>query len=55
VTAAARCLPVTGRIDYAADLMRLASAAPCLPSWSVALRRAAGIIALRRAFFEEIR
>jgi hypothetical protein len=55
VTAAARCLPVTGRADYAADLVRLASAAPCLPPWPAALRHAAGIIALRRAFLEEIR
>jgi Family of unknown function (DUF5691) len=55
VTTAARCLPVTGRTDYAAGLVRLANAAPCLPPWSAALRRAAGIIALRRAFLEEIR
>jgi hypothetical protein len=53
VTAAARCLPVTGRTDYAAGLVRLANAAPC--PWPAALRRAAGIIALRRAFLEEIR
>jgi hypothetical protein len=55
VTAAARCLPVTGRSDYAADLVRLANAGTCLPPWSAALRRAADIIALRRAFLEEIR
>jgi hypothetical protein len=55
VTAAGRCLPVAGRTDYAADLVRLANAAPCPPPWSAALRRAADIIALRRAFLEEIR
>lgn len=52
--AAARNLPATGPAAYAAILTRLAGTATCPPSWSVALRRTAGIITLRRAFLEEI-
>jgi hypothetical protein len=52
---AARKLPATGGFDYAAALNRLAEANPCPPPWPVVLHRIAGTIALRRAFFEEIR
>lgn len=55
VSAAARHLPVTGRGDHAAALVRLADAATCPPTWSSVLRRTAGTLALRRAFLEEIR
>jgi hypothetical protein len=54
-SAAARNLPATGRFDYAAALNRLAEVDPCPPPWPVVLHRIAGTIALRRAFFEEIR
>ena len=53
--AAARNLPATGGFDYAAALNRLAEVNPCPPPWPVVLHRIAGTIALRRAFFEEIR
>lgn len=54
-TAAARNLPATGGIDYAAALTRLAEAGPGPPPWPVVLHRIASTIALRRAFLEEIR
>lgn len=53
--AAARNLPATGGFDYAAALNRVAEVDPCPPPWPVVLHRIAGTIALRRAFFEEIR
>jgi hypothetical protein len=53
-TAAARNLPATGGIDYAAALNRLAEASSCPPPWPVVLHRIASTIALRRAFLEEI-
>jgi len=52
---AARRLPATGGIDYAAALTRLAGASPCPPPWPAVLHRMASTIALRRAFLEEIR
>jgi Family of unknown function (DUF5691) len=55
VVAAARKLPVTGSRDYAAELGRVADIDSCPAPWSAMLRRAAEIIGLRRAFFEEIR
>ena len=53
-SAAARNLPATGGIDYAAALTRLAEAGSCPPPWPVVLHRIASTIALRRAFLEEI-
>ena len=53
LAAAARKLPVTGPADYAAALTELADAGP--PAWSPLLRRAAGTVAARRTFAEEIR
>jgi Family of unknown function (DUF5691) len=47
-------LPVTGRTDHAAALIRLASTDNCPARWSAALRRAAATVAVRRAFLEEI-
>jgi hypothetical protein len=55
VLAAARHLPVSGRSDHAAGLVRLANADACPPLRLAALHRAADTIALRRAFLEEIR
>jgi hypothetical protein len=53
LAAAARNLPVTGPPDYAAALAELADDSP--PIWSAPLRRAAGAVAARRMFLEEIR
>jgi Family of unknown function (DUF5691) len=49
--AAGHCMPTAGNRDYAAELMRLASASP---AGSYQFRSAAQTIALRRAFYEEI-
>jgi hypothetical protein len=54
VSAAARHLPVTGQRDYAAALARLADPDGCPPLRRAALRSAARMITLRRAFLEEI-
>jgi len=51
--AAARGLPAACN-DYAPVLATLAAAEPCPPAWSVALRRAAHTVALRRRFLKEI-
>ncbi|HEY0718738.1 MAG TPA: hypothetical protein VGD68_14060, partial [Streptosporangiaceae bacterium] len=53
LTAAARNLPVTGPDDYATALTELADTSPA--AWSAPLRRAAGAVAARRTFLEEIR
>ncbi|HWG14126.1 MAG TPA: DUF5691 domain-containing protein [Streptosporangiaceae bacterium] len=53
LAAAARNLPVTGPIDYAAALTELADTSPA--AWSAPLRRTAGAVAARRTFAEEIR
>lgn len=55
VNAAARGLPAAASTDYAALMTQLAGAENCPPYWSSALRSAAGTIAVRRAFLEEIR
>jgi hypothetical protein len=52
---AARKLPVTGPRDHAAELGSCADIENCPSPWSAMLRRAAEIVALRRAFYEEIR
>jgi Family of unknown function (DUF5691) len=48
-------LPVTGPTDYAAAVRRLTQIDNCPAYCSVALRRAAATVAVRRAFLEEIR
>jgi hypothetical protein len=53
--AAGRGAPVDTRTDYAAVLARLAGTENCPQYWSSHLRQAADTIAVRRAFFEEIR
>jgi hypothetical protein len=45
--------PGTGASDYAAALIELAEGGP--PAWAPLLRRAAGAVAARRTFLEEIR
>lgn len=52
---AGRKLPVTGPVDYAARLTRLADTRDCPAPWAAVLSRTAETIALRRAFYEEIR
>ncbi len=52
LAAAARKLPVSGGADYAAVLMELAENGT--PGWAPLLRRAAGAVAARRTFMEEI-
>lgn len=52
---AARHMPVTGPADYAAQLTQLADTPDCPAPWAAVLRRTAATIALRRAFYEEIR
>ena len=52
---AGRGLPVTGPTDYAAAVRQLAHIDNCPAYCSAALRRAAGAIAVRRAFLEEIK
>lgn len=54
LAAAAASLPVTGPVDHAAALTRLAEEGTCPDVWSLALRRAAGTLVLRRTFLEEI-
>jgi hypothetical protein len=50
VASAARHIPVTGHRDYAAELIRLSNAPDCAYPWVSVLRRAADVLALRRAF-----
>ena len=52
LAAAGRNLPATGADDHAAALTELADAGS--PAWTPLLRRAAGAVAARRTFMEEI-
>jgi Family of unknown function (DUF5691) len=54
-TDAGRLLPATDPADYAAAMTRLAHISNCPERWASALQHAADVIALRRAFQEEIR
>jgi hypothetical protein len=54
LAAVARAVPTHGSSDYAALLRRLADDAPVTTSWPYVLRRAAGIVELRRRFHEEL-
>ena len=54
IRSAAGKLPVTGPRDHAAELGRCADMDTCPAPWAAMLRRAAEIIAARRAFYEEI-
>jgi hypothetical protein len=55
IDAAGRAMPASGARDYAAELTRLAVATPEAMPWMPAMRAAAEMIALRRAFLAELR
>ena len=54
LVAVARAVPTHGGTDYAALLRGLADEAPATTTWPHLLRRAAGVVELRRRFHEEM-